>query len=248
MKEAQSINTSLSALGNVILNLGKGEKFISFRECKLTRILQNSLKGDSKISLLATVSSKEDDTNETLSTLNFANRCKQILINPEDKISIEINKSEETFILNQRLKEIENHYQQREENLLNEIECLKRLSHANNSPANGVVVVPTEKQSETSQAFSFKQTFDIEEVVRAHPEIKTQKFKKTIMKQERYIEYLNKILFDILDETSYLMSSSLNSPTEAKDFRERILAKLTGFQNFIEESVDEDEIFNFNEK
>jgi len=150
--------------------------------------------------------------------------------------------------LNQRLKEIENHYQQREENLLNEIECLKRLSHANNSPANGVVVVPTEKQSETSQAFSFKQTFDIEEVVRAHPEIKTQKFKKTIMKQERYIEYLNKILFDILDETSYLMSSSLNSPTEAKDFRERILAKLTGFQNFMEESVDEDEIFNFNEK
>lgn len=41
LKEAQSINSSLSSLGNVILSLSKGEKFISFRESKLTRILQN---------------------------------------------------------------------------------------------------------------------------------------------------------------------------------------------------------------
>ena len=74
LKEAQSINSSLSALGNVILNLSKGGAFISFRESKLTRILQNSLKGDSKIAILATVSSREEDIHETISTLQFANR------------------------------------------------------------------------------------------------------------------------------------------------------------------------------
>jgi hypothetical protein len=73
LKEAQTINSSLSALGNVILGLSKGD-FITFRQSKLTRILQNSLKGDSKIVLLATVASTSEDTSETLSTLQFANR------------------------------------------------------------------------------------------------------------------------------------------------------------------------------
>ena len=73
LKEAQSINSSLSALGNVILGLTKGE-YVSFRQSKLTRILQNQLKGDSKIVIMATISSLADDTNETLSTLQFTNR------------------------------------------------------------------------------------------------------------------------------------------------------------------------------
>jgi kinesin family protein 5 len=108
LKEARSINSSLSALGNVILGLSKGD-FIAFRQSKLTRILQNSLKGDSKIVLLATVGSREEDTHETLSTLQFANRCKQVITNPEDKVSIESKL--DTSNVNDKINEIEVHYQ-----------------------------------------------------------------------------------------------------------------------------------------
>ena len=109
LKEAQSINSSLSSLGNVILGLSKGD-YITFRQSKLTRILQNSLKGDSKIVLLATIWPLEEDSNETLSTLQFANRWKQVIVNPEDKVSIE-TKSENAAIYNEKIAEIENHYQ-----------------------------------------------------------------------------------------------------------------------------------------
>jgi hypothetical protein len=104
-----SINKSLSALGNVILGLSKGQ-FINFRESKLTRILQNSLKGDSKIVLMATVSSLYEDCNETLSTLQFANRCKQVITMPHDNTSFE-PKNDNADLIREKMHEMQNHYQ-----------------------------------------------------------------------------------------------------------------------------------------
>jgi len=76
--ELKSINLSLSCLGKVIQHLAQGKKssFIPYRDSKLTRLLQDSLGGNTKTSLIATVSPLLDHTDETISTLKFADRAK----------------------------------------------------------------------------------------------------------------------------------------------------------------------------
>ena len=80
LEEAKMINKSLSALGNVINALtsgGKG-KFIPYRDSKLTRILQESLGGNSSTCLVITCSYSQYNDRETLSTFRFGERAKQI--------------------------------------------------------------------------------------------------------------------------------------------------------------------------
>jgi len=80
--EAKKINLSLSALGNCIkaLTTKTGSKaHIPYRDSKLTRILQESLGGNSKTTLLVCLSPHHDNYEETVSTLRFAQRAKQIV-------------------------------------------------------------------------------------------------------------------------------------------------------------------------
>src|SRR3569833_4786502 len=72
------INKSLSALGNVInaLTEAKSGGHVPYRDSKLTRILQESLGGNSQTSLVITCSLSAYNDRETLSTLRFGNRAK----------------------------------------------------------------------------------------------------------------------------------------------------------------------------
>ena len=76
LKEGCKINLSLSALGNVISALvdGKG-KHIPYRDSKLTRLLQDSLGGNTKTLIIAAISPADYNYDETLSTL----RCTDLL-------------------------------------------------------------------------------------------------------------------------------------------------------------------------
>jgi hypothetical protein len=75
LDEAKSINTSLSALGNVIAALAESNSaHVPYRDSKLTRILNDSLGGTASTSLIATVGPAATNYNETLSTLQFASR------------------------------------------------------------------------------------------------------------------------------------------------------------------------------
>ena len=79
LKEATKINLSLSALGNVISSLVEGKgKHIPYRDSKLTRLLQDSLGGNTKTIMIAAVSPADYNYEETLSTLRYANRAKNI--------------------------------------------------------------------------------------------------------------------------------------------------------------------------
>jgi hypothetical protein len=84
LKEGCKINLSLSALGNVISALvdGKG-KHIPYRDSKLTRLLQDSLGGNTKTLMMAAVSPADYNYDETLSTLRYANRAKNIKNKPK---------------------------------------------------------------------------------------------------------------------------------------------------------------------
>merc|ERR1719450_1590337 len=84
LKEGANINKSLSALGNVINALvenANGKKvFVPFRNSKLTRVLQESLGGNSLTTMMAAMSPAACNYEETMSTLRYANRAKAIKV------------------------------------------------------------------------------------------------------------------------------------------------------------------------
>uniref|UniRef100_W5LC98 Kinesin-like protein n=1 Tax=Astyanax mexicanus TaxID=7994 RepID=W5LC98_ASTMX len=83
-KEAAKINLSLCALGNVISALVDGKSsHIPYRDSKLTRLLQDSLGGNSKTVMVATIGPTSCHYEETLTTLRFANRAKNIKNRPK---------------------------------------------------------------------------------------------------------------------------------------------------------------------
>ncbi|XP_038603083.1 kinesin-like protein KIF17 isoform X2 [Tachyglossus aculeatus] len=83
LKEATKINLSLSALGNVISALVDGRcRHIPYRDSKLTRLLQDSLGGNTRTLMVACLSPADNNYDETLSTLRYANRAKNIKNKP----------------------------------------------------------------------------------------------------------------------------------------------------------------------
>ena len=83
LKEATSINLSLSALGNVISALVEGKSgHIPYRDSKLTRLLQDSLGGNTKTVMIAALSPADYNYEETLTTLRYASRAKMIKNKP----------------------------------------------------------------------------------------------------------------------------------------------------------------------
>ncbi|XP_048580945.1 kinesin-like protein KIF21A isoform X2 [Nematostella vectensis] len=91
-KEGISINCGLLALGNVISALGdvtKKGSHVPYRDSKLTRLLQDSLGGNSCTLMIACVSPSDRDFMETLNTLKYANRARNI----KNKVSVNQDKA-----------------------------------------------------------------------------------------------------------------------------------------------------------
>lgn len=78
LKEAQAINKSLSALGNVLHNLQLKSKHIPYRDSKLTYLLQDSLGGNSKCMMFVNISPCSADVEETFCSLEFAARVSRV--------------------------------------------------------------------------------------------------------------------------------------------------------------------------
>ncbi|XP_067360608.1 kinesin-like protein KIF21B isoform X9 [Channa argus] len=96
-REGISINCGLLALGNVISALGDHTKkggHVPYRDSKLTRLLQDSLGGNSRTVMIACISPSDRDFMETLNTLKYANRARNIknkVVVNQDKTSQQIS-------------------------------------------------------------------------------------------------------------------------------------------------------------
>jgi len=78
MEEAKSINQSLSALGNVISALTTGKAHVPYRDAVLTQLMKDCLGGNAKTLMFVNVSPADYNAPETVSSLQFAQRCKTV--------------------------------------------------------------------------------------------------------------------------------------------------------------------------
>jgi len=110
LREASKINWSLSTLGNVISALADGKaSHVPYRNSKLTRLLQDSLGGNAKTLMCANVGPASYNYDETLNTLRYASRAKNI------RNKARINEDPKDALLKQFQKEIEELRRQLEE-------------------------------------------------------------------------------------------------------------------------------------
>ncbi|KAG5674440.1 hypothetical protein PVAND_004411 [Polypedilum vanderplanki] len=130
LNESKHINQSLLALGKVIRELSSGtgdngEKFISYRDSKLTRLLSASLGGNAKTAIICTITPATID--ETLSTLNFANNAKTIKNKPKVNNII----SERTMIAKLQNEILKLHHQLQEEKTKNsKLENINKIKNS----------------------------------------------------------------------------------------------------------------------
>ena len=179
LKEGSSINKSLTVLGMVIsaladIAMGKKGKVIPYRDSSLTRILQNALGGNSKTLMICAISPSNDNYDETLSTLRYADQAKKIKCHakinesPKDKMIRELKEENEKLRKELSMKEgkvlpddvnEENDLKMKlmEQGYVNEIEQLKKMLEEAQEKANKI-----EKEG-TAEKFELKENSQEEE-------------------------------------------------------------------------------------
>jgi kinesin family member 5 len=130
LEEAKKINLSLSCLGNVIHSLTTNNEHIPYRDSKLTRILQESLGGNYKTTLVVTCSPHSSNREESISTLKFASRAKTI--KTHYKMNVQISPESMAALIEQLRLELE--------------ECRAELSRYKNGEAPQELISMTESK------------------------------------------------------------------------------------------------------
>ena len=124
INEMKNINKSLFTLGNVINALSQKKKYVPYKDSKLTRILEDSLQGNSSIYLIATISPNEKNIDETYHTLKFADRAHSIMVKITPN-QVGINKGSDN---NKKLEELYGYKKNKEiEKLKGELMGFKKL-------------------------------------------------------------------------------------------------------------------------
>jgi len=123
LKEAQNINRSLSCLGQVINCLTEARSYVPYRDSKLTRLLSDSLGGNSKTCIIVTASPCSFNLEETISTMRFGQRCKRVKNKP--KVNKEISVAEYKKIVAKMERKIQK-LEEANQILISQVEALKK--------------------------------------------------------------------------------------------------------------------------
>ena len=158
VKEAGAINKSLLNLSIVIKNIINNQKQIPYRDSKLTHILRDSLGGNAKTSIIATISQLECNLEETISTLNFAQNAKKIKNNAIINEELSAN---EAKVLKEKFKNLQLNYNsifkkyaelqkeyQNQRNTMYEKESISKSLEMQNEDINRMMKESLEKEEE----------------------------------------------------------------------------------------------------
>ncbi|AMD20159.1 HCR009Cp [Eremothecium sinecaudum] len=248
-KEAGSINQSLLTLGRVINSLADKNIHIPFRESKLTRLLQDSLGGNTKTALIATISPAKINADETSSTLEYASKAKNIMNRPQlgsyvmkeilvKNISKELSKLKSDFLSTKSKDGIymsHEHYQE----LINDLENYK--TEIQESKRQGESLV-------SQNALLLKERKTLQEV-NDMQQAKTKKLQHTIdylqdkieRQHHNEIELVNMI--QKLRDALHTMQGSLklyetHEQRLQSDIKEILFQGMTSYRESMEEHLD----------
>ncbi|CAH0730290.1 unnamed protein product, partial [Brenthis ino] len=201
LKEATKINQSLSVLGNVISALVDGKStHIPYRNSKLTRLLQDSLGGNSKTVMIATVGPAESNYVETISTLRYANRAKNIEnrthVNSEPGDALLTRFQQEIDQLKKQLEENSNEIEEEEEEEVSEEE----LSDDTLTDPELDVLDPEEKKMRRKMRREEKEKLNREKAHQARKVLEEKKaeLQRTKKQQEELKEKLQRLESKVL--------------------------------------------------
>jgi kinesin family protein 3/17 len=159
LEEAIKINLSLSTLCNVISALvDNRSKYVPYRDSKLTRLLQDSLGGNTKTVMIANIGPADYNTEETINTLRYANRAKRIENKPR------INEDPKDAML----REFQDEIQRLKEQL---------------KMAAGSVQIP-----EGARVEGGKTVVEVEKIVHVEDKEKMKKLEKRLAKERQYLQ------------------------------------------------------------
>ncbi|KAI5952295.1 KIP2 [Candida jiufengensis] len=230
-KEGSYINKSLLALSNVINRLssssnGMVDNHISYRDSKLTRLLQPALSGKSLVSILCTIhmgsnltnhtvvtSSINQSVSETYKTLRFAARAKNIVINVEKNVtkSIETNDLEALKLIQDLNNTIE---QQKKEIFI--------LKSSSTNPNNNDIFTSSSSSNIVEQELRSENKVLLEKLDHLNKLTDLQKTETIIIKDN----ILNDILGSNLDNTQLVM-------TNIEEFYKRVNHEMNEYKNYI---------------
>lgn len=219
MKEGIAINSGLLAMGKVIYALNDSSTgHIPYRDSKLTRILQDSLGGNSNTLMIACVSSSIDSFGETMSTLNYASRAMNIknygIVNVVKKDNVaqlqrEIERLRRELL---RVSELE----MERDSLLFELQQLKGTSGGPTMEINPII---QKYRSQVSELENRLKQYSSSSLVVKPTSAVIEKAKVEIQRDQEYIEKLNDgepVSLDA-DSTDLLLISKLSSDIVIKE-------------------------------
>uniref|UniRef100_A0A7N0SZI1 Uncharacterized protein n=1 Tax=Kalanchoe fedtschenkoi TaxID=63787 RepID=A0A7N0SZI1_KALFE len=144
LKEAQHINRSLSALGDVIASLAQKNPHVPYRNSKLTQLLQDSLGGQAKTLMFVHISPDLDAVPETISTLKFAERVSSV-----DLGAAKVNKdASEVKELKEQIASLK-------------VALLRKTGESEQAPSSPFCITEKSRTNESSPYFPKKQVGDL---------------------------------------------------------------------------------------
>eukprot|EP00794_Sanderia_malayensis_P005578 gene5578-6267_t len=157
LSEAQCINSSLLELGNVIQALADNKKtHIPFRNSILTRLLQESLGGNCKTSLIVCLSPSITDLGETKSTLNFGSRAMKVTNTAYVNVEVDFKRLSDSLLLKLEEKELEIQQLRNEKNRLSMLQSSELLSRIDAISEESVNTIDAMKFSHDNQTAGLK--------------------------------------------------------------------------------------------
>ena len=171
-EEAKKINLSLTCLANVIKSLSQGNAHIPYRDSKLTRILQESLGGNTKTMLILCCSPDLSNIEETLSTLRFGKSAKNI----KNQVKVNVRRSaQELEFMVKRLQEELAAERKQVEALRSEIDWMKSPDYQTN---------PENKPEMSEEKEEEGEGFDIEDRMIMEQELETKQVRIDSLQEE----------------------------------------------------------------
>ncbi len=225
LKEACSINKSLSVLGDVILSLSSTskKKHIPYRNSALTMVLKDSLGGNAHAIMIATVSPSSFDYEESLSTLKYADRAKKVRMRVDANVTtglLATDSSAHTLVplLQAEVKKLKEMLEQQQKDHQELLEYQNQQSQLNASTASMNDSVSMDYSSATtsgiSPATSTPSSMSAEQMMLTKMMVRVQELEKQLADRETLIGSLQLQGIPVDSSFSTINSNSQNSHKE----------------------------------